>query len=198
MWFLIPIAGLVVAGIVALASEDEKKARQSWESKHEEGKKEVQKHREEIERHLADKQKTLDFYILNDAYYTSFRTADAAYKLLQDSKESLTGLHRMLLATNAKRAELKITLNGKPAKAEKASLINELRSLTQFRDALTEDKNKVLAQKREFADEVSKLNQQTEKLKLAMRDRCGTKGVVWYAGLQSRVIEKEARLGVKT
>lgn len=192
MWFLISIVGVAVAGIIALASDGEKEARQSWEKKHEEAKSEVKKHREEIERHLASRQQTLDFYTLNDSYYTSYKTADAAYKLLQDSKESLAGLYRMLGAANSKRVELKLQLGSNIPKAKKAPLIVELRTLTQFRDELLADKEKVLSQKRELAEEVSRLNQQTEKLKLAMRDRCGVKGVAWYASLQQRISENKS------
>lgn len=192
MWFLIPIAGLVVAGIVALASEEEASARRSWENKYQGAKDEVESLRRDIERHLSETRSTYDFYVLNEYYYSSFRFADNAYKLLNDSRTSLGGLKKMIDATNDKRREISKRLESKMSREDKAEYIGELRNLTEFRDALQQDFNKVLAQKCDFAEEVARLNQQTEKLKTAMRERCGLKGREWYANLQQRISSRRA------
>ena len=71
MWFLIPIAGLLIAGIVALLSEDEKEARESWENKYESAKREVKKHQKIIQQHLDYQNAIFDFYVLNESYYSS-------------------------------------------------------------------------------------------------------------------------------
>ena len=187
MWFLIPIAGLVVAGIVALASEEEASARRSWKNKYQGAKDEVESLRRNIERHLSETRNTDDFYVLNEYYYSSFRFADNAYKLLNDSRTSLSSLKKMIDAANDKRREISKHLESKMSREDKAEYIGELRNLTEFRDALQQDFNKVLAQKRDFAEEVARLNQQTEKLKTAMREHCGSKGREWYANLQQRI-----------
>lgn len=192
MWFLIPVAGLIVAGIVALVSEEESSARRNWENKYAGAKDEVENLRGNIEKHLEDTRKTYDFYVLNEYYYSSFRFADTAFKLMSDSKTSLNTIKKMIGAANEKRHEIKIQLEGKIGREAKAELIKELRNLTEFRDALQLDFNKVLAQKRDFSDEVTRLNQQTEKLKNAMRERCGAKGREWYANLQQRISSRRA------
>jgi uncharacterized membrane-anchored protein YhcB (DUF1043 family) len=187
MWFLIPIAGLVVAGIVALVSEEEASARSNWENKYQGAKDEVENLRRNIESHLSETRSTYDFYVLNEYYYSSFRFADNAYKLLNDSRTSLSSLKKMIDAANEKRREISVRLESKMSREAKTEHIGELRNLTEFRDALQQDFNKVLAQKRDFADEVTRLNQQTEKLKTAMHERCGSKGREWYANLQQRI-----------
>lgn len=192
MWLLIPVAGLIVAGIVALVSEEESSARRNWENKYAGAKDEVENLRRNIERHLDDTRKTYDFYVLNEFYYSSFRFADNAFKLMSDSKTSLNSIKKMIGAANEKRHEIKIQLEKKIGREAKTELINELRNLTEFRDALQQDFDKVLAQKRDFSDEVTRLNQQTEKLKNAMRENCGAKGREWYANLQQRISSRRA------
>ena len=187
MWFLIPIAGLVVAGIVALASEEEASARSNWENKYQGAKDEVENLSRNIERHLSETRSAYDFYVLNEYYYSSFRSADNAYNLLKDSRTSLSSLKNMIDAANQKRREISKRLESKMSREAKTEHIGELRNLTEFRDALQRDFNKVLAQKRDFSDEVMRLNQQTEKLKTAMHERCGSKGREWYANLQQRI-----------
>lgn len=187
MWFLIPIVGLVVAGIVALASEEEESARSNWENKYQGAKDEVEELRSSIERHLSETRSTYDFYVLNEYYYSSFRFADSAYSLLKDSRTSLNGIKKMLDAANEKRREISKSLEEKISREEKSGLIAELRNLTEFRNALQQDFDKVLKQKRELSEEVTRLNLQTEKLKTAMHEKCGLKGREWYANLQQRI-----------
>lgn len=187
MWFLIPVVGLIVGGIVALVSDEESTARRNWENKYAGAKDEVENLRLVIEKALEDTRKTYDFYVLNEYYYSSFRSADSAFKLMSDSKTSLNSIKKMIDAANEKRHEIKAQLERKIRYEAKTELIEELRNLTEFRNALQLDFNKVLAQKRDFSDEVARLNQQTEKLKNAMRERCGEKGREWYANLQQRI-----------
>jgi len=187
MWFLIPIAGLVIAGIVALASEEEVSARQNWENKYQGAKDEVDQLRRDIERHLGNNRLSYDFYALNDYYYASFRAADSAYQLLTDSRTSLASLKRMIGAANQKRRAIDLQLKGALDREVKAEQIRELRNLTQFRDALQVEFNLVLDQKRDFANAVERLNAQTSNIKAAMRERCGSKGREWYANLENRI-----------
>lgn len=187
MWFLIPAAGLVIAGIVALVSKEESDARQNWETKYEGSKREVEDLSINIDRHLRESRSILDFYELNNFYYASFRSADSAYKLLTDSKISLNSIKRMLDATNSKRFEIKEKLATMHYSDAKLALIAELRELTDFKHKIQEDFNKVREQKRLLSNEVTRLNQQTENLKIAMRDRCGQKGREWHNNLVQRI-----------
>lgn len=187
MWFLIPIAGLLIAGIVALVTEDESNARKNWESKYESAKSEVENLSITIDRHLSTARTILNFYELNNFYFASFKSADSAYKLLTDSRVSLTSIKRMINAANEKRFEIKDKLSMMGYSDEKFALINELRDLTEFKNKIQEDFNKVLEQKQSLAVEVTRLNQQTEKLKIAMRDRCGPKGREWHGNLTQRI-----------
>jgi uncharacterized membrane-anchored protein YhcB (DUF1043 family) len=187
MWFLIPIAGLVVAGIVALVSEDEASARNNWEHKYQGAKDEVESLRRNIERHLDENRKIYDFYVLNESYYSSFRFADSAYKLMNDSRLSLISIEKMIDVANKKRREISKRLERKMSREEKSENIGELRNLTEFRDALQQDYNKVFAQKVDLTEEVARLNKQTARLKAVMRERCGSKGREWYANLEQRI-----------
>jgi uncharacterized membrane-anchored protein YhcB (DUF1043 family) len=187
MWFVIPIVGLVVAGIVALVSEEEASARRTWDDKYQGAKDEVEGLRRDIENHLCETRNEYDFYVLNEYYYSSFRFADNAYKLLEDSRTSLVSIRRMIDSANGKRREISKRLEGTMNRKERAENIGELRNLTEFRDSLQKDLNIVLAQKQDFAAEVKRLNQQTANLKIAMREHCGSKGRDWFASLQQRI-----------
>lgn len=191
MWYLLPVAGLVIAGIVALSSEEEKEARTNWSNKYENTKEEVERLRRDIERELESKKQLHDFYVLNELYYSSFRFADSAYKLLSDSKTSLNSIKKMLNATNSKRYELKKELDGSLSRDVKKEKIGELRNLTEFRNGLEVDLNAVNFQKEELAKELKRLNGQTRDLKLAMASRCGKKGREWYENLQDRISSRQ-------
>ncbi len=192
MWILLPIAGLIVAGIAALASNEETEARHNWEDKHRQVGDEVRHHRQGIESHLAQSRQAYDFYTLNEAYYASFRAADSAYVLLRDCKTSLGALKKMLAATDQKRYELKAELQQQWPGASKAEKIAELRNLTQFKMAVEKDFGDMLEQKRALYEEVARLNQQTEALKKTIGERCGSKGQLWHCNLQQRVAARRA------
>ncbi len=187
MWILLPIAGLVVAGIAALVSNEETEARNNWEDKHSQVEDEVRRHRQDIENHLSQNRQTYDFHTLNEAYYASFRAADTAYSLLRQCKTSLWAMKKMLAATDQKRYELKAELQQKLPDACKAEKIAELRNLTQFKLAVMKDFGHMLEQKWVLYDEVNRLNQQTEALKKTIGERCGAKGQIWHCNLQQRV-----------
>jgi len=190
MWKLLPIAGLaglIVAGIAALVSSEETEARSNWENKHRQVEDEMRRHRRDIENHLFQNRRAYDFYALNEVYYASFRAADSAYALLRDCKTSLAALKKMLAATDQKRYELKAELQQKLLGSSKADKIAELRNLTQFKLAVMKDFGEMLEQKRALYEEITRLNQQTEALKTAIGERCGSKGKLWHYNLQQRV-----------
>lgn len=191
MWFLIPVAGLVIAGIVALSSEKEKEARTNWSNNYENTKEEVERLRRDIERELQSKKQLHDFYVLNELYYSSFRFADNSYKLLNDSKTSLNSIKKMLNATNAKRYEIKKELDGDLSRDLKKDKIGELRNLTEFRNGLEKDFEAVNIQKQELSQKLKGLNSQTHDLKSLMATRCGNKGKEWYENLQDRIASRQ-------
>jgi hypothetical protein len=192
MWILLPIAGLVVAGIAALVSGEETQARSNWESKHRQVGDELRHHRQNIEGHLSQSRQVYDFYVLNEAYYASFKAADIAYALLRDCKTSLGALKKMLVATDQKRHQLKAELQQKWPAVTKAEKIAELRNLTQFKMAVIKDFDELLAQKQGLYKEVCRLNQQTQQLKRTIAEQCGSKGKQWHSNLQQRVAERRS------
>ena len=194
MWFLIPAAGIAVIAILALASDSEKQARKTWDENFASAQRSVEEHRLNIERQISAADASYDFYFLNDLYHSSFRVADHAYALLENARDSLSGMKRMIDATKLKRLELKQKFNPSMSKIDYSQniiVLNELRDL-QFN--LQQDFNLVLDQKRKLAEEVSHFNQQTMRLKEAIRDRCGERGRQWY---QASIDRANARRATK-
>ena len=111
MWFLIPVVGLAVLAVIAIASNEEKVARENWRENYIGAQKTVESHRRNIEVHLANANNSYQFSVLNDAYYSSYKVADFIYKLLTDAKVCLIGINKMIMAADQKRDELKKNLN---------------------------------------------------------------------------------------
>lgn len=111
MWFLIPVVGLAVLAVIAIASNEEKVARENWRENYIDAQKTVESHRRNIEVHLANANNSYQFSVLNDAYYSSYKVADFIYKLLTDAKVCLIGINKMIMAADQKRDELKKNLN---------------------------------------------------------------------------------------
>ena len=107
MWFLIPVVGLAVLAVIAIASNEEKVARENWRENYIDAQKTVESHRRNIEVHLANANNSYQFSVLNDAYYSSYKVADFIYKLLTDAKVCLNVINKMIMATDQKRDELK-------------------------------------------------------------------------------------------
>ncbi len=194
MWFLIPAAGIAVIAILALASDSEKQARKAWGENFASAQRSVEEHRLNIERKISAADAAYDFHFLNDLYHSSFRVADHAYALLEDARESLSGMKRMIDASKLKRLELKKKFNQGMSKNEYAQNISDLNELRDLQFNLQKDFNLVLEQKRSLAEEVSHFNQQTMRLKEAIRDRCGERGRRWY---QASIDRANARRATK-
>ena len=111
MWFLIPVVGLAVLAVIAIASNEEKVARENWRENYIDAQKTVESHRRNIEVHLANANNSYQFSVLNDAYYSSYKVSDFIYKLLTDAKVCLNVINKMIMATDQKRDELKKNLN---------------------------------------------------------------------------------------
>jgi hypothetical protein len=180
MWFLSPAAGIAVIAILALASDSEKQARKTWGENFAAAQRSVEEHRLNIERQISGADASYDFHFLNDLYHSSFRVADHAYALLENARDSLSGLKRMINATELKRRELKEKFNERMSRTDYSKIISELNELRDLQFGLQHDFNLVLDQKRSLAEEVSYFNQQTMHLKEAIRDRCGERGRQWY------------------
>ncbi len=186
MWWLLgPIAVGAVALIVSSLSEDEKKARERWQSKREEVEKTVECHRKNIEEHIASAQQSYDFYVLVDIHYSSHKIADSAYELLKDARRSITTIKNILNNVTLKKNELKLSIDvSKPD--NKKAILAEIRSLNEFKSTIIGDLSTLKTQRDNFLAEVQRLNAQTAILKLAIRDRCGEKGRDWFDRLEYR------------
>ena len=195
----VAVGGAAVLGkiIYDVVDEVECEARGSWEQKRLEVSTSVEKHTEDIKRHIQNAQSSYDFYSLIDLHYSSFSVADQAYALLQDARSSLIGLGKML--RKAKEEKQRLQREFEEAKAENsrsrsADILERLKLVNSMRKNLFDDRNKVRSQKEGFFAEVRRLNSQTFNLKETIRDRCGAKGSEWYRKLEMRRMQRRESL----
>lgn len=195
-WFALPILAVGVgAWIYNSVSENERQAERRWKEKKAEVEKSLVEHRQNIEHHIKQAQSSYDFQFLVDMHYSSVKVADAAYKLLVDSRDSISGINKML--NNAKQRkttlenELQIARNNKN-KSEIHSIISELKVVNELRKELFLQKDNLLVQKNSFFEEVKRLNIQTSELKQYIRHRCGIQGLEWYQRLENRKLSKKS------
>lgn len=193
MWWLIPI-GVGVAGklIYDYLSGEERDARDRWERKRVQVQRSVEEHRKQIEEHIAEAQQSYDFHFLTSMHHSSLIVADAAYKLLQDARTSLTAIGKLIVAAREKRDSLEKEVKGTRDRTKKLAFRDELKEVVELRRAFFNDKDKVKEQRDGLYSEVKRLNAQTAELKHFIRDRCGRKGNEWYDRLEER--KKQRRI----
>ena len=209
-WWLIPVGGLVgglagglIGHIYSAVSEEEREARQRWEEMLWEVERSVEEHQRNIEAHFAQAQYSYNFQVLVDEHYLSMKTADVAYKLLDDARSSENGMNKMLKEAKDQRTLLRERLKEarkikdkgfiffkKPREKKNKALIRDielqLKEIRELRESIFEDRDKVKAQRLSFLQEVRELNNRTRELKELIRDECGTRGLDWFNRLEER------------
>lgn len=194
MLWLIPLAlvGGAVAALLSSIRDDEKQARQRWDDMHAAAERTVEEHQQNIDRHLAATQSSFDFSLLVDVHFSSMRVADSTYTVLKDAETSLHAISRMLDNISAAKAEVKSQIEKSVNREARSSLVAELRSIKDFKTKVLDDYYKVKDEKRALLDKVQKLNSDTARLKYAIRDRCGARGIDWYLRLEQRKLLRQA------
>jgi hypothetical protein len=187
MWWLVPVGAVgAVAAIYSYFSSKERDAAERWARDRERVERTIEEHRHNIEANIAAAKASLDFKFLLDLHYSSFRVADEAYRLKSDASATLDTMGRMLDDARTRRDELHLQLRGDLSSSERNALRSEIQMLNELRSSVRPRFQQVLDEKRVFASELSRLNEQTRALKVAIRDRCGQRGRDWYARLEER------------
>ncbi|NMC60287.1 MAG: cold shock domain-containing protein [Candidatus Methanofastidiosa archaeon] len=120
--------------------------------------------------------------------------ANQAYDLLKDSRIALNAIGNAIVET-AKEKEIIIKKKRNTYNyITKEKYEEEIINLKKLRDGLTADKNILKSQRDIFEYQVKSFNARTHSLKIAIRDRCGSKGSDWYSRLEARTHAK--RLGL--
>jgi len=187
MWWLIPIGIGVGKLVYDYFSNQEIEARKRWENKRKEVRRTVEEHQHNIEIHIQEVKSSYDFKLLTDIHYSSFIVANSAYKLLDDARTSLNAIGKIILKTKSEKNELLAKIKQVKTKEEKKELIENLKLINELRTDLFNDKDKVKLQRDEFYNEVKRLNQQTNELKIFIKERCGRKGTDWFNRLEERI-----------
>ena len=189
-WLAIPIAAGAVAAIWGIFNQDARDARTRWESEKDRLQQEVERHRQNIEQNLAKAETSYSFQLLQDLHYSSVRVADHAYSALRDAFKSLDTMGLMLVEAKTKRGEAYARLRSASGHSERHQIQQEIELINDLRATVFPDKDAVKAQKNSLLAEVKRLNEQTRKLKVAIRDRCGAKGRDWFNRLEARTARR--------
>lgn len=184
MWNLVlyGAAGAILLWLNNTAAEK----RQRWQEDHEQFKRDIRAHRIKIQNIIDSNLDYYEYQELIDLHYQSFRTADQAKSLLDDSRSSLEAIGQALVNAKEQRDHLKISINSNTTEGKKEAR-QEIDSLIKLRKVLFEDKDILKQQRDTFLSEVHKLNLQTRELKHTIRDNTGARGREWYDRLQQRI-----------
>ena len=167
-----------------------KEARSRWERDRKSVEKTLKEHRKHLAKHLAEAQDRADFVLLVDVHFSSHRVGDAAYKLLDDARISLRAMNSMLRDIDENGVALERSMR-RMGPTQRTQLAAEIASLVQMYDAIVPDRDAVVAQAGALRDDVAGMNAQTRELKLAIRDRCGSRGRDWFDRLEERTRQRE-------
>jgi len=190
MWWLIPIG--IAVGLKLIydsVSDNERAARRNWQEKRKDVERSIEEHRANIGKHLDQAQSSYDFHFLTDLHFSSHKVADSAYRLLKDARCSRNGLGKMIMKSKEQRTSLENQLKSARTnnrQAEINDIINQLKLVNDLRRNLFDDNDTLKSQVQDFMNEVKRLNAQTARLKEAIRDRCGQRGIDWYNRLEER------------
>lgn len=183
------IAGLALVGAgiwIYNELESESSAqRERWRSKRDEVQRSLEWHKQQIETHLADAQRSFDFKVLVDMHYSCVKVADQAYALLQDARTSLDKIGEAIVKTKEEREKL-FERKKQASGEERLAIQEEINSIQSLRKKLFDDKDEIKSQRDEFLSRVKELNSKTHSLKISIRDRTGTRGREWYQRLEAR------------
>lgn len=185
-WWAIPAAIGLAKFIYDLFDEKAREARSNWEQEHARVELTVEEHTRKIGDNLAAAQQSYEFHFLSDLHFSSQQVAANAYSLLEDARTCLEALGRMLVETAKKRDELKCQLDDTRDWNARRTIFQQLDELKGLANNVRADKDTVKSQRDYLRSEVSRLNQYTRQLKLAIRDRCGQGGRLWFDRLEQR------------
>ena len=194
-WIVLPVAvaaAAVVSTLLAGTSAAERRSRTAWKDKRDEVSRTVEECRRKVEVQLGRATESLDFHFLIDLHYSSFRVANMAYALLEDASISIRTMQRLIDDAGTKREAQKAKLDIAESYEERQMLLEEVFLLKEFRGLAIEDIKKVRAQREKLKSEVGLFNSRTAELKIAIRDRCGEGGKIWYDRLEKRKVSKRS------
>jgi len=195
-WIVAAVIGAigVANGILNRLRNKAAKERQRWAEQHQKVQQQIQYYNKQIEQKIRVSQGIVDFHILTNLHFESMKVADHAYNLLTDSRIALNAIGEAIVET-AKEKNIMISKKRSSWLISKQQQYEqEIVALKQLRDHLTTDKNELKKQRDLFQLQVTKFNARTHSLKIAIRDRCGSKGQDWYNRLESRTNAR--RLGL--
>lgn len=194
MWWLIPIGITFGAKLLySLVSNKVRKARIRWEKERINVEKSIIEHQKNIEEHIKQAQYSYDFHLLVDLHFSSLKVADIAYQLLDDARNSIDGLNKMLEKSKEQKNILQKKLEKARLEKNKKQihdLIDQLKIINDMRTSFFNDRDLVKKQKSSLLIKVKRLNKQTRMLKEFIRDRCNYKGLDWYNRLEERKKKK--------
>jgi len=184
-WLAVLVVVGTAAAVWALFDSEARDARERWERDRHQVQRSVEEHRRNIEANLSSAHASYSFKLLNDLHWSSHQVGKHAYTALTDARRSLDVMGEMLVDAKRRRAELRERLRG-ASKAQREELQAEIDLLNDLRASIFPDKDELKMQRNELLAEVRRLNAQTGELKLAIRDRCGSRGREWYRALEAR------------
>lgn len=191
MWFLIPVAAAAIglAFLYDSVTDNEKKAAQSWKEKRDELERTIEEHERNIRNYLNSRTQVLNYHEMVDYHYSSVQIANAAHKLMKDSKAALQGLNNLIHKTNSHRKSLQKDIelakqeNKKQIVIEK---IKEIKIINTMRTQQFDERDAIKTQTEDFHRKLKELNIQTSEIKERIRGSCGQKGRDWYDRLELR------------
>jgi len=183
------LLGAIGVSIYNAASNEERESRNRWKEKRKEVELTIEEHQKRIDEHIAEARGSYDYNLLINLHYSPMMCANSAYKLLDDARDSLSGINKMLKKSKMEKKKLQKEIDSATEErswALKRELIEKIKMVNELRRGLFDEREKLIQQKENFLHEVRRLNKQTRKLKEYIRDRCGEKGRNWYARLEER------------
>ena len=193
MWWLIPIGlGLAAAAIIKALDDEAGSERKRWNQHYQEVQRDIEWHRNNIEKHLGEAQASYDFHVLTDLHFSSMKVADEAYKLLNGGHMSISAISKAIVTAKEQIAHLTERRRSSTDSQERQAIVGEIDGLRKLRKTLFDDKDALTNQKNGFLSEVKRLNNQTRMLKENIRDRTGIRGAEWYQRTEARKASKRA------
>lgn len=190
------VAGIALFGasvwIFNELQEQSSRERERWLSKREEVQRSIEWHEDQIDNHLDDASNSYDFKVLIDMHYSCVKVADQAYLLLKDARTSLDKIGEAIVKTKEQRELLFASKKKAKSKTERTELQEEADSIQVLRGKLFDDKDDIKRQRDAFQSKVKDLNHKTHMLKIAIKERTGSRGTEWYERLEARKAQRRA------
>lgn len=169
--FITAVVGAAATYIIGKLNEAASDQYNRWESKKEEVSREIDYHNRTLKTHMDSAWATYSFHELKAARTRSIQTADKAYILLEDARQSLEVFGQGLVALKAKMNTCFESKKNAMTPAEKRQYTQEFYELKALRQTLFEKQAQLKAEKQALYQKVKALNYQTHQLKLALQER---------------------------